>query len=703
MSHPSSYEPVRPHWFYHSPGDQAGPWHPLSYEDSQRLEEAHLWSKEVGQGDRELVVAVEGGRHDVQLKDRSRHAVYWTEAPSEVRRCLWFYKGSKESTYTPYTEDVSQVLEEAYRVALTKNEWKKKIELPTGATVYLQSYKLISQLPSVPDKDKPAAAQTESTSSRTLERGLDNLQLDIPEGESDTVDHLVFMVHGIGPGCDLRLRSLVQCVNDFRSASLGLINSHFKHTPDGPCRIGRVEFLPVTWHDVLHSDTGVDRDMERITLPSISLLRKFGNDTILDLFFYNSPKYCQVIVDTVASEINRLHALFLQRHPGFCGEVSLAGHSLGSLILFDLLTNQRTDTDMGEDISEESESSHQSAMSVPDTDWIERACVANGVQVKRIEDILQGSGLEEHLQVLQREQLDTESLLLCTESDLKDLGIPLGPRKKILHLVRRWRRSRDGTSVESALGLETEAQCSTDIPGASARVSLSEQRSDVGIGQVAVNYPQLDFCPQAFFALGSPIGMFLTVRGLKRIQPSYSLPTCKSFYNIYHPYDPVAFRIEPLVYPPGVDLPPVQMPHYKGRKRMHLELKDGLNRVSSELLGSLRTVWEVVSQVSSSALPLVGQGSDAAIGASITQDIEMEGQSNATGSIQEVARKDVKVGMLNGGRRFDYVLQEKPIEMFNQYVFAIQSHLCYWESEDTALLVLREIYAHQKVPFQPMQ
>lgn len=71
------------------------------------------------------------------------------------------------------------------------------------------------------------------------------------------------------------------------------------------------------------------RDIQRITLPSISRLRHFTNDTLLDLFFYNSPTYCQTIVDTVASEINRLHALFKQRHPEFAGAVSVVGHSLG--------------------------------------------------------------------------------------------------------------------------------------------------------------------------------------------------------------------------------------------------------------------------------------------------------------------------------------------------------------------------------------
>lgn len=75
--------------------------------------------------------------------------------------------------------------------------------------------------------------------------------------------------------------------------------------------------------------TFFSRDIQRITLPSISRLRHFTNDTLLDLFFYNSPTYCQTIVDTVASEINRLHTLFKQRHPEFNGEVSVVGHSLG--------------------------------------------------------------------------------------------------------------------------------------------------------------------------------------------------------------------------------------------------------------------------------------------------------------------------------------------------------------------------------------
>ena len=52
--------------------------------------------------------------------------------------------------------------------------------------------------------------------------------------------------------------SLPPVVNDFRDASLSLLSSHFKQSQDG-AHMGRVEFIPINWHRVLHGDaTGVD-------------------------------------------------------------------------------------------------------------------------------------------------------------------------------------------------------------------------------------------------------------------------------------------------------------------------------------------------------------------------------------------------------------------------------------------------------------
>jgi hypothetical protein len=36
------------------------------------------------------------------------------------------------------------------------------------------------------------------------------------------------------------------------------------------------------------------------------------------------------------------------------------------------------------------------------------------------------------------------------------------------------------------------------------------------------------------------------------------------------------------------------------------------------------------------------------------------------------------IGKLNQGRRIDYVLQHRPIEAINDYLFAFASHVSYW-------------------------
>uniref|UniRef100_A0A665U015 DDHD domain containing 2 n=1 Tax=Echeneis naucrates TaxID=173247 RepID=A0A665U015_ECHNA len=711
------YKEVQPHWFFCRRADDNTSWHPFSREDSDKLERANNTAREK---EEEVVVAVDGERYDVHVKERKRYAVYWEQGPTEVRRCTWFYKGDKDIRFMPYPEDFSQSLEDAYMIAVTLDEWKRKLDFPTGETVILHNPKLIMQYQPIGLQDEWVSSPSEHTRPRTVKRGVDNISVEIPDVEPEKVDHLVFMVHGIGPACDLRFRSIIQCVNDFRNASLSLLGSHYKRAQqDG--LVGRVEFLPVNWHSALHGDaTGVDEDIQRITLPSISRLRHFTNDTLLDLFFYNSPTYCQTIVDTVSSEINRLHALFKQRHPEFSGAVSVVGHSLGSLILFDLLTNQRTASDAREGYTDNSISMHVdltsfSVLKEPSGE----PCHLNS---DTLEQTLTRLGLQQFLDTLLAENLDLESLALCHDSDLKVLGIPLGPRKKILNYVKRkWLpevRHRQ-TFLRLASGLQVPPQVNTDHDGNKSPGLMQEQTHfhrtqsitsavdyeyfDVGIGQVSIEYPQLAFHPQTFFAFGSPIGMFLTVRGLKRIDPNYTFPTCKSFYNIYHPYDPVAYRIEPMIISEA-DLEPMLIPHHKGRKRMHLELKDSLTRMSMDLknnvLGSLRTAWQSFAR-----LPVARYSScTAQLHLKLLWTDTLYEEAETSVSAEGSEQPEIKVGMLNAGRRIDYVLQEKPIESFNEYLFAIQSHLCYWESEDTALLLLKEIYDKMGVAFeQPQQ
>ncbi|XP_046759364.1 phospholipase DDHD2 isoform X2 [Gallus gallus] len=651
----NGYEAVAPHWFYCKVTGGRERWLPFSTQDSERLEEAHGAGKDKG----DVVVPTSGGRYDVHLKQRQRVAVFWEEEVSEVRRCTWFYKGDKDNKYVPYSESFSEELEEAYMIAVTLDEWKKKLESPSREVIILHNPKLMVHYHPAATSDDWGSTPTEQGRPRTVKRGVENIAAEIPNGEPLQIDHLVFVVHGIGPACDIRFRSIVQCVNDFRSVSLSMLQAHFRKAQEQQ-QIGRVEFLPVNWHSSLHS-TGVDVDLERITLPSISRLRHFINDTILDAFFYNSSTYCQTILDTVASEMNRLYLLFLQRNPDFKGGVSIAGHSLGSLILFDLLTNQKA--------APEDEHSREGT---------EVTSSSRGAE--EVKEILKKLDLSEYCPVFEKEKIDGEALFLCAERNLEEMGIPLGPRMKLLHYISSRREVQD-TKEQSAAG-QHSTTASRDGP-----------YPDVSLGQVSANYPQLLYKPAIFFAFGSPIGMFLTVRGVKRINPDYSLPTCKGFFNIFHPFDPVAYRIEPMIVP-DLEFEPMLLPHHKGRKRMHLELKEGLTRMSvdlkNNLLGSLRVAWQSFTRAPLAAVEGVSSEGEAEAEASTEKQPDPKPEEAPAPAKEDPSL--IIVGKLNGGNRIDYVLQEKPIESFNEYLFALQGHLCYWESEDTVLLVLKEIY-----------
>lgn len=155
---------------------------------------------------------------------------------------------------------------------------------------------------------------------RAVKRGTDEFAID--DGEPEQIDHLLFMVHGIGSACDLKFRKVEEVgkflcsigaiaililkpvlmisnyfpVDEFRSIALQLVQSHYRSSCDQGI-VGRVEVLPISWHSELHSEeSGIDEKLRSITLESIPKLRNFTNDTLLDILFYTSPVFCQVFM-----------------------------------------------------------------------------------------------------------------------------------------------------------------------------------------------------------------------------------------------------------------------------------------------------------------------------------------------------------------------------------------------------------------------
>ena len=285
---------------------------------------------------------------------------------------------------------------------------------------------------------------------------------------------------------------------------------------------------------------------------------------------------------------------------------------------------------------------------------------------------------------------------LLSENDLVDMGIPIGPRRLILNEVKILNFKKEKETITKQIKSNLSSLPSSD----------SLKNGLAGTGQIMVKYPQLDFKVAKFFALGSPIPIFQTARGVEKIATDFKFPNCDEFYNIFHPFDPVAYRFEPLICSSPI-LKPVLMPHHKGRKRMHIELREGITKVSEDMVKAggdfLKTAWSTINDTQAffKQLPKTSI-SNSIEGPSDKRDKEQlkhsenknsdsnkarrvdAGTSSKTESGEAEEEKDkvdaslCNFGRINKGKRIDYVLQESPFESFNDYLFAVASHACYW-------------------------
>ncbi|KAL1967760.1 hypothetical protein VTN77DRAFT_2449 [Rasamsonia byssochlamydoides] len=307
------------------------------------------------------------------------------------------------------------------------------------------------------------------------------------------------------------------------------------------------------------------------------------------------------------------------------------------------------------------------------------------------------------------------------------------------------------------------------------------------------SYP-LDFDCQEFFCLGSPIALFQMLKGKKivgrsilghdftqipvsftgresltgsprslnhpgnahgrhnlDIPSSVSSPKCGRLYNIFHPSDPVSYRLEPLISPAMTTLKPQPLPSVK--KSIWTTSGQSLSNISSRV-GSLWTNF--TSGVASSLLnrSLGLHSEDSAPSGSATHrsqqtqggtvlensnekegnkgeaqaadedfqtliDTELETlyegfrkarrshKRNTPGDLdnaaelleaEERARKlkieEAKVRALNSNGRVDYSIQEGAFDI--SLIASIASHLSYWADEDVNHFMLSQMLSRMR-------
>ena len=195
----------------------------------------------------------------------------------------------------------------------------------------------------------------------------DDYRDDCGDAQDREIEHLILVTHGIGQRLGARFESFnfLHDVNELRktlktvynaSPDLQALNSEVEK-PQKNCR---VQVLPICWrhlldfpqqgvkhnrkeHDIADVATEEDDEypnLEAITVEGVPALRNIVADLALDILLYQTPAYKDHIAKIVCRESNRILKLFRKRNPSFNGKVSFIGHSLGSAIMFDILSDQ---------------------------------------------------------------------------------------------------------------------------------------------------------------------------------------------------------------------------------------------------------------------------------------------------------------------------------------------------------------------------
>ncbi|TPX58392.1 hypothetical protein SpCBS45565_g08004 [Spizellomyces sp. 'palustris'] len=120
----------------------------------------------------------------------------------------------------------------------------------------------------------------------------------------------------------------------------------------------------------------------------------------------------------------------------------------------------------------------------------------------------------------------------------------------------------------------------------------------------AISYPKLTFRPAALFSLGSPVPATLIMRG--QSIHTYRPPPDILFHNIFHLYDPLSYRIEPLLNYQYAEIPPVLLQRPSARNSNFSYYKELISSYLPDLSSMASSVRVQLPTVPSSmAMPMM--------------------------------------------------------------------------------------------------
>ncbi|AAG27887.1 unknown protein [Arabidopsis thaliana] len=648
-------------------------------------------------------VPVKGGLYEVDLVRRHCFPVYWNGDNRRVLRGHWFArKGGLD--WLPIPETVSEQLEVAYR----NKVWRRRSFQPSGlfaARIDLQGSSLGLHALFTGEDDTWEAWLNVDPSGFSgivgytgngikLRRGYAGsyspkpTQEELRQQKEEEMDdycsqvpvrHLVFMVHGIGQKGEKS--NLVDDVGNFRQITAALAE---RHLTSHQLSTQRVLFIPCQWRKglKLSGEAAVDK----CTLDGVRRFREMLSATVHDVLYYMSPIYCQAIIDSVSKQLNRLYLKFLKRNPDYVGKISIYGHSLGSVLSYDILCHQHNlsspfpmDSVYKKFFPDEESpptpakadkpcSSHPSSNFEP-----EKSDQLNNPEKITGQD---NNTMAKEPTVLEHHDVIQEDPSLISDSVVANVGLERRGGQEDDH--------HDSKKAKTSVAPKELNNEKVQTEDADAPTSFTP----------FIKYQKLEFKVDTFFAVGSPLGVFLALRNIRLgIGNTYlckgkdyweeenaieEMPACRRMFNIFHPYDPVAYRVEPLVCKEYLPERPVIIPYHRGGKRLHIGLQD----FREDFAARSQRIMNHFDSVRTRVLTICQSKSADNLDEMEETDDEKDDRSYGSLMIERLT------GTRDG--RIDHMLQEKTFE--HPYLQAIGAHTNYWRDQDTALFIIKHLY-----------
>ncbi|XP_077180201.1 phospholipase DDHD1 isoform X3 [Paroedura picta] len=250
--------------------------------------------------------------------------------------------------------------------------------------------------------------------------------------------------------------------------------------------------------------------------------------------------------------------------------------------------------------------------------------------------------------------------------------------------------------------------------------------------------PALKFKVENFFCMGSPLAVFLALRGIRpgnSGSQDHILPRtlCNRLLNIFHPTDPVAYRLEPLILKHYSNISPVQIHWYNTTNPLPYEhmkpsflnpTKEPTSVSESESVPTIpspttspvlarRHYGESITNIGKASIlgaASIGKGLGGMLfsrfgRSSVPASQALEpGKEGAEAEEKKPTSSQASIGTqtfphsssgfldptLELEHRIDFELREGLVE--SRYWSAVTSHTAYWSSMDIALFLLTFMY-----------